>query len=1401
MNTIKAFFLALLTGTALLAQTITLQPNASPTAAQPGASVTVTGSGFPTGTIDPTQVLVALTPVTANAGPAQTFAATSITLVTGTTRRVAFVVPSTLTVATPTTYSVKVSSTATGVAFQSANFAALTVNPPPAITSVTPNSAAQGQTVSVQVTGNNYDGFVQGATVASFGPGIAVGGASAGTPGPATVTGTNTLTATLAIDPAATLGGRTVTVQTGTAQATLANGFTVTASAPQPTVVTLNSPAVPSSASPGAQVSVSGSGFPSGAINTSDAQVLLEPAQPNGGPTLRIVPASITPSSGATRTVTFSIPANLSVQSPASYLISVTGKSGTTPFSSANKVALTIAPAATAPSITSILPTSAAQGQTVTLSITGQNTHFAANTTVNLGAGTTSSNVTAASPTSLTAAIAIDPNAAVGTRTLVVATGSEVVSLTNGFQVTAATITSPAVITSVTPSVGNTGTSVTLTITGANTNFKQGVTTVSLGEGITIGAPTVSSPTTLTVLANIVSSATPGPRPITVTTGTELATLSNAFSVVGPQITITTPTNLLFTNTPSITVSGTVNVPAATVTVNGVNAPNAGGSFTTAVPLSEGNNTLTAVATSPGGATATASVLVTLDTTPPHLAILSPPADLDTMDAAVNVSGMVNDIVVGTVNDQQAQVTVNGIQAQVSNRSFLAMNVPLNLGANTIQVVAKDRVGNAATASITINRVASVQIRTVSGNAQSGPIQTALGNPLTVEVHDALGNLVPNQTIVFKVTGNDGSMSAIPGAASGKPSVIVTTNALGRAQAYWTLGSRSGAGGNRAEATTPGVAGAAVFTATGLSAAPAQIVVDSGLNQSGAAGDLLPLPFVAVVTDAGHNRLAGVPVTFTVTQGGGSVNGAPSITLISDGDGRVAVTPRLGPGDGIANNAVVASFAGNAGSSAVFTATGRVAGPPSQTVVSGVVLDNSNSPIRGVTVRLLQLNQGSASNLPKAVAGPVVSDSQGQFAMPGAPVGVFKLLADGTTAGAYPTLEFDITTVAGQNNTIGMPIFLPVLDQVNKLCVDSKTGGTLTLPSSPGFSLTVAPGSATFPGGSKTGCISVTPVNMDKSPMTPGFGQQPRFLVTVQPVGATFSPPARIAMPNFDGLRPNSVTEMYSYDHDLASFVSIGTGTVSTDGSVIRSDPGVGVIKAGWHCGGDPSAIGTVADCPTCKLCKIDRDGTPRCLPDPAQDKKNCDASNKCKVCTAVSGQNGIGDVGCCIDLSKVGKPKPYVVKHDLLTGPSYGAVYYVAVPPFDCDLSDVHFFEVIDIAPGGPTTACFATPPDFETQSEDGTLAGHGFKDKISSPLPQNLPVGQSCAFSNHQVMNVWTNCAGIITHDILFDQQIVRLWQRLSPPQGAASAYKLTTIYLGSSVTQVITFAADGTVSIAEQ
>ncbi len=331
-----------------------------------------------------------------------------------------------------------------------------------------------------------------------------------------------------------------------------------------------------------------------------------------------------------------------------------------------------------------------------------------------------------------------------------------------------------------------------------------------------------------------------------------------------------------------------------------------------------------------------------------------------------------------------------------------------------------------------IRQIASVPaIRVVSGNNQSGKISTALPAPLVVAVSDGQGKPLTNQAVFFKVTTNNGLVN-------GNPSALVTTNSQGQAQVVLTLGSRVGAGSNVVEASATGVANVAQFIASGIPGGAAQINVDSGMAQTGTIGQNLYFPFVAIVTDAGHNRIANIPVTFTVRQGGGNIAGKASTTATSDADGRVAAVLTLGALEGQDNNVVEATFPGNPGLPAAFTASAKAPGSPANTSISGVVLDNSNMPIAGVTMRLYQLNQGTSNALPVQIGTTVQTNAQGQFMLKPAPVGFFKLMADGSTAqrpGAYPTLEYDIVTVSGRDNTVGMPIYLPVLDPATRLCV------------------------------------------------------------------------------------------------------------------------------------------------------------------------------------------------------------------------------------------------------------------------------------------------------------------------------------------------------------------------------
>jgi trimeric autotransporter adhesin len=97
----------------------------------------------------------------------------------------------------------------------------------------------------------------------------------------------------------------------------------------------------------------------------------------------------------------------------------------------------------------------------------------------------------------------------------------------------AAAFTSTPVLTSVNPATGQQGAqNLSIVITGSSTHFVQGTTVLSFsGTGITVPSLIVSSATTATAVLNISASASTGARDLIMTTGAEVATLSEGFLV------------------------------------------------------------------------------------------------------------------------------------------------------------------------------------------------------------------------------------------------------------------------------------------------------------------------------------------------------------------------------------------------------------------------------------------------------------------------------------------------------------------------------------------------------------------------------------------------------------------------------------------------------------------------------------------------------------------------------------------------------------------------------------------------------------------------------------------------------------------------------------------------------
>ena len=667
---------------------------------------------------------------------------------------------------------------------------------------------------------------------------------------------------------------------------------------------------------------------------------------------------------------------------------------------------------------------------------------------------------------------------------------------------------------------------------------------------------------------------------------------------------ITTPASLITVGRTPITVQGTVSDPTANLTLNGAPVkPGGDGSFSANVSLQEGNNTIIADAKNAAGQEVTDSLSVSLDRTPPYVTIESPADGTVVYDSTVDVSGLVNDIVRGTVSAGQANVTVNGKTATVSNRSYSALAVPLAEGSNTLSVSAADDVGNVGHAQTTViyTKPGAKHVQEISGNNQGGKIGTAVANPLKVQLVDEKGQPVAGQGVIFRVTQGDGVVGV--GTADIGQASLANTGADGTAATGFQLGSRAGQGNQRVRATAVGFDGEVVFSASADPSAGSKVSVNSGNNQRGAVSQPLPLPLVAVVTDDGANVVAGASIEFKVTQGTGIFqNGAASYTVKTDSDGRASAKLTLGPDEGLDGQRATATLVGTS-LYAGFTASGLKSGDAGNTRISGVVQDNQDAPLPKVTVRV------------DGTTRQAETDAQGKFQIDNAPVGPVRLVVDGSTttvAGEWPTLPFNIVTIAGADNPLSAPVHLVKLDTAHAVTIGTQDA-VITLADVPGFKLEVKAGSATFPDGKKTGKISVTPVNADKVPMPPPNGMQPQFIVTIQPVGTKFDPPAKLTLPNVDGHKPGAQVEMYSFDHDLEEFVSIGLGTVSADGSLIASNPGVGVIKAGWHCGSQPGGSGCCTSCGSGECVVQDSSCACKTLPTPPDAKGDCQSPVDCK--------------------------------------------------------------------------------------------------------------------------------------------------------------------------------------------
>ncbi len=336
----------------------------------------------------------------------------------------------------------------------------------------------------------------------------------------------------------------------------------------------------------------------------------------------------------------------------------------------------------------------------------------------------------------------------------------------------------------------------------------------------------------------------------------------------------------------------------------------------------------------------------------------------------------------------------------------------------------------------------------ISGNGQTGNLNSTLPAPFIVAIRDIYNNPVPGVVVQFVVTEGDGILSA--------PSAV--TNETGQAAVTLTLGTVAGTNAYTVEARVSGIQGSPVrFLASAIPGGVLSLSKLDGDEQAGTVGKLLPLPLVVRVADSYQNPISDVEVSFQIVAGDGFLTRS---SVITDADGKAESEWTLGTVAGD-NHHVLAQASGVA-NSVSFTATALPEAPSQlakvqgddQTGIAGSslpdpfvvrVLDRYDNPVSGADVTFT-VTQGDGQ-LPGGGSQLVVqTDDNGQAATTltlGNTVGTRNYTVQATIAnsGIIP-VEFFASATAGaatamqivdgdaQTGVVGQTLPLPLQVQV-----------------------------------------------------------------------------------------------------------------------------------------------------------------------------------------------------------------------------------------------------------------------------------------------------------------------------------------------------------------------------------
>ena len=640
----------------------------------------------------------------------------------------------------------------------------------PILTLINPNNGRQGQAnLNVAITGEFTHFSSQ--SVASFsGTGITVNSTAMGDD--------NHITANITIAADAALGARDVTVTTSAEVASLAGGFAVGAGTPILTVINPNSGRQGQTS---LNVAITGqfTHFSNGASVASF-----------GGTDITVNSTTVADSTHATANITIANNAALGARS-------VTVTTNAEVASLANGFAVT----AGTPALTLISPNSRQQGQSnLDVAITGQFTHFNGQSAIGFsGTGITINSTTVGDATHATVNITIADDAPIGARNVTVTTNTEVVSLANGFTITAA----PPILTAIGPNSGQQGQSnLIVAITGRFTHFVNGTSVASFsGTDITINSFSVGDATHATAGITIAGNAALGARNVTVTTNAEVVPLPNSFTVIAvptPAISQISPnagqqgqTNLnvvitgqftnFINNTSVASFSGTG------ITVNSFtvgDATHATANITIAANAALGARTVT-VTTNAQVVSLANCFTVTAGT--PILTLINPNnGQQGEVNLDVAITGQFTHFVNGhsTVSFSGSDITINSFTVGDATHATANITIAANaaLGARNVTVTTYAEVVSLASSfAVTAGTPILTLINPNSGQQGQANLNVAITGQFThfsgtSAVHFSGSGIAINNIIVVNATHATVNITIAGNASPGVRSVSVTTD-------------------------------------------------------------------------------------------------------------------------------------------------------------------------------------------------------------------------------------------------------------------------------------------------------------------------------------------------------------------------------------------------------------------------------------------------------------------------------------------------------------------------------------------------------------------------------------------------------------------------------------------------